>query len=110
MITENVLVFFVTLAAVVLGIVIWKKFKPKGWNLPEFTYKEESAHAAPDLPIVDTVTWVTDANIGIQPMVDRGGVGMDVYPKMREHIDIEKYRKFIEKKRSKEDEKNKRRE
>jgi len=103
MFIENILMFLGTLVAVVLGIALWKKFKPKGWNSPEFTYKPTSARDAPDLPIVDTMTWGSERNIGISPMVDRGFVGMDISPKMREHIDIETYRKFIEARRKKEE-------
>jgi len=103
MFIENILLFLGTLVAVVLGIALWKKFKPKGWNSPEFTYKPTSARDAPDLPIVDAMTWGSERTIGISPMVDRGFVGMDIYPKMREHIDIERYRKFIEARRKKEE-------
>ena len=102
MFIENILMFLGTLVAVVLGIALWKKFKPKGWNSPEFTYKPTSARDAPDLPIVDTMTLGSERNIGISPMVD-SGFGMDIRPKMREHIDIERYRKFIEARRKKEE-------
>ena len=107
MINENIFMFLGTLAAIVLGIALFKKFKPKGWNLPEYAYKATSARDAPDLPIVDTMTWGSERNIGISPMVDRGFVGMDIYPKMREHIDIETYREFIEARRKKEEDQRK---
>jgi len=103
MIVKNVLVFFGILVGFVLGILLWKKLKPKDMEIPEFKYKEESAHNAPDIPIDASMTWGNERNIGIARIgTGRDGVDMSVSPEMREPTDVERYRSFIEKRRREE--------
>ncbi|UCH56778.1 MAG: hypothetical protein JSV18_05355 [Candidatus Bathyarchaeota archaeon] len=105
MISENIFLFFGVLALFVLGIFLWKKFKPKKWKLEEFEYKPWSAHDAPDVPIDSTMTWGSPRNIGIARIgTGRDGTDFPGPPEMREP-DAEKYRKFIEARRKEESQK-----
>ena len=82
---------------VVLGYT-WKSFKPKDWELPEFSYKPLSVEDLPDIPIDAEYTWMSRGS-GSSPSVGPGlrpdGDGYYTPGELRTP-DIEEYRRKVE--------------
>jgi len=70
------------LGGLVIAIFVWKRYKPEGWELPEFMYRAGTAEDLPDDPVD-----LGSSLFGISFSVSR--------IEMREPEDIERYREFM---------------
>ncbi len=77
----NRLIFFALLGSLALAVYLWKRFKPEGWESPEFRYHPGTGKDLPDIPL--------EKSYGL------GGSGYRIAIGMREPEDLERYQEFV---------------
>jgi len=76
----NRLIFVALLVSFALAVYLWKRFKPEGWESPEFRYHPGTGKDLPDIPLEVTLL---------------GGSGYRVGVSWREPEDLERYEEFV---------------
>jgi len=79
--STNRLMFFALLGAFALAVYLWKRFKPKGWELPDFRYRPGTGKDLTEIPLEGTYLL--------------GGSGHRLGGGMREPEDLERYEEFV---------------
>jgi len=96
--TNRVMLLLLLGFIVIVGYA-WKSFKPKDWELPEFSYKPLSVEDLPDIPIDAEYTWMSRGTGSSNPSVGPGlrpdGGGIYTPGELRTP-DIEEYRRKVE--------------
>ena len=81
MFSANRFVFLAVLGALALALYLWKRFKPGGWESPEFRYRPGTGEDLPDIPLEGTYFL--------------GGSGHRLGGGWREPEDLERYEEFV---------------
>jgi len=93
--TNRVMLLLLLGFIVIVGYT-WKSFKPKDWELPEFSYKPLSVEDLPDIPIDAEYTWMSHgSNPSFGPGLRADGDGYYTPGELRTP-DIEEYRRKVE--------------
>jgi hypothetical protein len=79
--STNRLIFFALLEAFTLAVYLWKRFKPKGWESPEFRYNPGTGKDLTEIPLEGTYLL--------------GGSGHRLGGGWREPEDLERYQEFV---------------
>ena len=74
--------FVVLLGSLALAVYLWKRFKPEGWESPEFKYHPGTGEDLPDYPLGLNENWFGSA-------VYSSGT------EMRSPEDLERYQEFL---------------
>jgi len=77
----NRLIFFVLLGSLALAVYLWKRFKPEGWESPEFRYHPGTWNDLDDIPLEGSYLI--------------GGSGHRIGVSWREPEDLERYEEFV---------------
>lgn len=76
----NRLIFVALLVSFSLAVYLWKRFKPEGWESPEFRYHPGTGKDLSDIPLEVTLL---------------GGSGHRIGVSWREPEDLERYQEFV---------------
>ena len=76
----NRFIFVVLLGSFALAVYLWKRFKPEGWESPEFKYHPGTGEDLPEVPLEVTLL---------------GGSGYRYGTSWREPEDLERYQEFV---------------